>query len=142
MNRAVDIGPVETAAFKTQSGKVRVRLLFTIEQLEALLAVAREGGNGPPDDVSRSVTLCHAPESEQNRTDEEEGDDVRERARAARHSVDPPPERVFVIEGTKAWDAWMRHRSEQGIRGCPTTTHTVDGQRRQGWFFPSLFPAP
>ncbi len=44
--------------------------------------------------------------------------------------------RVFVIEGTPAWEAWRAV-----IAGWPPlVTREVGGETRQGAFFPSLFP--
>lgn len=52
-----------------------------------------------------------------------------------------PAEGVFVFKGTRAWDAWMQHRRRtRGIASAPTTLRTIDGRRREGWFFPTLFP--
>jgi hypothetical protein len=50
-------------------------------------------------------------------------------------------ERIFVIRGTPAWDAWMVERKRKtGIGSAPTTRHVVNGSMREGWFFPTLFP--
>lgn len=46
------------------------------------------------------------------------------------------PKRIPVIEGSKPWDAWIRH-------GHPRTLKTdikVDGRRDIGWYFPTLYP--
>lgn len=43
---------------------------------------------------------------------------------------------VFVIEHTRAMDAWEKHRG----RSAPRTTHTVNGKLCRGWWFPTLFP--
>lgn len=43
-------------------------------------------------------------------------------------------QRVFVIEGSRAWKAWLATRPQ----GFPTTV--VNGQR--GWHFPQCFPPP
>lgn len=49
--------------------------------------------------------------------------------------------RIFVIKGTRAWDAWMAERLRtRGMASAPTTRHVVDGRSREGWFFPTLFP--
>jgi hypothetical protein len=48
---------------------------------------------------------------------------------------------VFVYEGTPAWDAWVAQKKRE--RRAPwnlTTTATIDGKTRRGWYFPSLFP--
>jgi hypothetical protein len=51
-------------------------------------------------------------------------------------------ERIFVIAGTRAWDAWMAYRREvQRKPGCPTYRKHIEGVgHREGWDFPSLFP--
>lgn len=122
MKRAIDIGPVEAAAIKTGRGKVRLRLLFTQEQIAALLEEARREDDGdaePEEKVDRQTA-----------------------AKVAKQSVGAgPAERVFVIEGTKAWAAWMTYRRNvEGKPSCPTTSHIVEGRSRDGWWFPSLFP--
>jgi len=49
---------------------------------------------------------------------------------------------VFVIEGTRAWEAWLAHkRATTGRPFTLTTAHVVDGKSRRGWWFPSLFPS-
>jgi hypothetical protein len=50
-------------------------------------------------------------------------------------------QRIFVFEGWPAWIAWIDHRARTtGIRGLPTCWAVVDGQRRLGWWLPSLYP--
>lgn len=46
--------------------------------------------------------------------------------------------RVFVEEGSRAWDAWMAYRRAQGEGRCPTTSKP--GHAGLGWHFPSEFP--
>jgi hypothetical protein len=49
--------------------------------------------------------------------------------------------RIFVFEGSPAWIAWLDHRAgATGIRGLPTCWAVVDGQRRLGWWLPTLYP--
>lgn len=110
MKRAIDIGPVDAAATKTAGGKVRLRLLFTMEQLAALMEVA--GGEGEDDDTEAQAKPA-APE---------------------------PPKRVFVREGTPAWDAWTTHKRRTHPDWNLTVQHTDNGRRVTGWWFPSLFP--
>lgn len=52
------------------------------------------------------------------------------------------PQRVFVIEGSKAWDAWIAHRRANGVRPLlpPTGSSLVNGRSVRGWWFESLFP--
>lgn len=55
--------------------------------------------------------------------------------------VDPKGKQIFVILGTRAWDAWCkRKKAERGSEWNLTTTATVNGKVRRGWYFPSLFP--
>jgi hypothetical protein len=51
-------------------------------------------------------------------------------------------ERVFVIKGTRAWDAWMAYRRDvERKNGCNTYRQHIEGVgHREGWDFPSLFP--
>lgn len=52
-----------------------------------------------------------------------------------------PRKRVFVIEGTRAWEAQLDERQRRtGIRSSPVTTAIIDGKARRGWYFESLFP--
>jgi hypothetical protein len=53
----------------------------------------------------------------------------------ASKEIKPRQERVFVIVGTPAWDAWLKLRGS-----VPTSQHIVEGKMRTGWWFPSLFP--
>lgn len=139
MKRAVDIGPLDAAAIRTRGGKVRLRLHFTVEQLETMLRAAMEDEGSDDDaieaniaEVKRSVTQCNAPERE-SRTDQQDDDDARARA--------SPPARVFVIEGTRAWNAWISHRKRLGLLASPPVTmgHGEHAGKR-GWYFESLFP--
>ncbi len=49
---------------------------------------------------------------------------------------------IFVIEGTRAWDAWTREREQRtGRRGSyPVTNGIVNGKPKRGWYFKTLFP--
>lgn len=139
MARAVDIGPLDAAAIRTRGGKVRLRLHFTVEQLETMLRAAMMDGGADDDaieaniaEVKRSVTQCNAPERE-SRTDRQDEDD----ARAS------PPARVFVIEGTRAWNAWLAHRRRLGLlASAPVTVGHGEHAGKRGWYFDSLFPPP
>lgn len=146
MSRAVDLGPVDAAAIRTSGGKVRLRLLLTVEQLESMLLAARM--NDPPDEthMERNETQCNARE-EQNRIEDDEDDaQAPERVResvseAATRLTSPmaPAGRIpqaFVIKGTRAWDAWVA----QGHDPSLSVRREVKGQIRSGWHFPSLFP--
>jgi hypothetical protein len=64
----------------------------------------------------------------------------------------PPPEpqgavadreakQIFVFKGSRAWEAWCDHKLRTtGVRWTLTTWATIDGRRREGWYFPGLFP--
>jgi hypothetical protein len=48
---------------------------------------------------------------------------------------------IFVRCGTPAWDAWVRYKTrERRTAWTLTTTVRIDGERRTGWHFPTLFP--
>jgi hypothetical protein len=49
---------------------------------------------------------------------------------------------IFVYRGTPAWDAWMDHKkATTGIRPDDLTkTMVIDGQKRTGWWFPTMYP--
>lgn len=49
---------------------------------------------------------------------------------------------IFVYRGTPAWDAWMAHKkATTGIRPDDlTSTLVVDGEKRTGWWFPTMYP--
>lgn len=133
MKRAIDLGPVEAAAIKTAGGKIRLRLLLTADQLESMLIAAR--ADDPPDDGDAGVTQCDAPEK--TRAEDDDEDDARE----ALPRVPPTApvgrnEPVFVIEGTKAWSAWVAagHSPQLSVR------REHEGRVRTGWHFPNLFP--
>jgi hypothetical protein len=55
----------------------------------------------------------------------------------------PDAKQIFVYAGTRAYRAWSAHMARiNGLRSWSLTTRRVmvDGQYRDGWFFPSLFP--
>ena len=67
----------------------------------------------------------------------------------AQIKADAPAERrqrVFVIEGTRAWEAHMRVRAAAGLGRPPNYTYRGDDgtkphlRGKTGWFFASLFP--
>lgn len=139
MSRAIDLGMVEAAAIRTAGGKIRVRLLFTQDQLEAMLMAAR--ANDPPD-----ATDCNAmqrdatPDSDETRFEDDE-DDAGAHVRESVRPVPPtaPVGRVpprFVAQGTRAWDAWVQagHPPTLAVR------REVDGRVKTGWDFQTLFP--
>lgn len=48
---------------------------------------------------------------------------------------------IFVYQGTPAWDAWMAFKqATTGYRPTLTKTVVFDGEKRTGWWFPTLFP--
>jgi hypothetical protein len=145
MRRAFDLGPVDAAAIKTAGGKIRLRLLFTQDQLEAMLMQARS--LDPPDSDAdvRSVTQCDAPEKKEKRLEVDDEDDAREASRSPVPPTAPVGRRepVFVIEGTRAWKAWSEY--EKAVNGKPwelTVRREHEGRTQKGWHFPTLFPPP
>ena len=54
----------------------------------------------------------------------------------------PKAEQIFVYEGSRAFVAWSAHMARKNnLREWNLTCwKTVDGKRRSGWYFPSLFP--
>lgn len=49
--------------------------------------------------------------------------------------------RAFVIEGTRAWRAWIDYRRKRGqVASMPTCQGTGDHANKRGWWLPSLFP--
>ncbi|MBN8958567.1 MAG: helix-turn-helix domain-containing protein [Rhizobiales bacterium] len=48
---------------------------------------------------------------------------------------------IFVFKGTRAWDAWVAHKSrERRVTWNLSTRAVIDGKSREGWWFPTLFP--
>lgn len=48
---------------------------------------------------------------------------------------------IFVYMGTPAWEAWMANKlATTGGRWTLTKTMIIDGEKRTGWWFPTLFP--
>lgn len=113
--RAVDLGAVDVKAIRTKSGRVRISMTMSIEQLETLIAEARSDG----------VRAQSRPCAQRK----EEPSPMLTRA-------SDPAESVWVSEGTRAWKAWTDYRGKTG----PTTARVIDGKRHTGWYFPSLFP--
>lgn len=130
----ISIGGVDAAVSRTPSGKIRVRLNFTVEQLESMLAAAKAGADedvSTDDPMKRTVTQCNAPESEQRREERDDGGDPRAK----------PTTAVFVIEGTPAWNAWLNYTEiTTGRRSMPVVMVLVNGKMRDGWWKPTLFP--
>ncbi len=63
-----------------------------------------------------------------------------ERAAASMAAEEEKPKQVFVFEGSDAWNAWQRHLQAKRGRGTPTTTASIDGKTRRGWWFWTLYP--
>ena len=58
-------------------------------------------------------------------------------------SKSPVPGKVFVIEGTRAWEAWSQHHKRTRGIGWSLSTRGVDENAgKTGWYFPTLFPPP
>lgn len=53
--------------------------------------------------------------------------------------ADEPKPKVFVIQGTPAWDAWMQYRAKEG-KGKPPAVQSKENGYRTGWYFPTLYP--
>jgi len=55
-------------------------------------------------------------------------------------AVEAKPELVFVIEGTRAWDAWLAYR--RSISRPVNNSYRGEGEHRgkTGKHFPTLFP--
>jgi hypothetical protein len=143
MKRAIDLGLVEAAAIKTAGGKIRLRLLFTADQLESMLIAARSIDPPDGDANADAVTQCNAPERDEIRSEGDDEDDARE----AGQPIVPPTapvgrhDPVFVIEGTRAWKAWSEY--EKAVNGKPwklTVRREHQGRTQKGWHFPTLFP--
>lgn len=49
-----------------------------------------------------------------------------------------PGNRIFVFEGTRAYEAWAKIKARESGLGRWTLATTHDGRR--GWWFPTLFP--
>ncbi len=55
--------------------------------------------------------------------------------------IGPKAERIFVIEGTRAWKAQLAHRKRlTGMNSLSVTSAYINGKPRRGWYFTSLFP--
>jgi hypothetical protein len=55
--------------------------------------------------------------------------------------IDQKAKQIFVIEGTRAWKAWVAFKTREcGRRWNLVTSATVNGRIKRGWYFPSLFP--
>lgn len=96
---------------------------------------------GPGDsDGSHTLLDSEPPKTNLRQDDRLIGKDRRSyQARTPPPVVDEPKPKVFVIQGTPAWDAWMRHRAKEG-KGKSPTTHSKEHGYRTGWYFPTLFP--
>lgn len=143
MKRAIDLGPVEAAAIKTAGGKIRLRLLLTADQLESMLIAARSVDPPDGDADVRSVTQCNAPEKTQTRSESDDGGDAREADRPIVPPTAPVGRREpqFVIEGTRAWKAWLAYeKAVNGVTWTLTVRREHQGRVQSGWHFPTLFP--
>jgi len=102
---------------------------------------------GPPDIVGRSLDEP----SESNPSQEEESED--ERFAQPPRTYTPPPiepmgavidqkaKQIFVIEGTRAWKAWLVFKKREKGRSWNLVTSAKIGKvYKRGWYFPSLFP--
>ncbi len=142
MNRAFDLGPVEAAAIRTAGGKIRLRLLFTEDQLETMLIAAR--AHDPPGDATPRNAMQRDATADSDETRIEDDEDDAGASVGVRDSVQPVPPTApvgrsgpqFVARGTRAWDAWLKAGHNDSL--CVRREH--EGRVRTGWHFPSLFP--
>ncbi len=66
-------------------------------------------------------------------------------AKAIHEREQAKPAQYFVIEYSRAWDAWAAEMQRRtGLQSWHlTTVRTLsDGKKQRGWYFPSLFPPP
>lgn len=69
--------------------------------------------------------------------------DAERRALAAEEETRKANARVFVLEGSRAWNAWIEHRRKSGLIGSlPSCKGSGEHAGRRGWYLPSLFPPP
>lgn len=70
--------------------------------------------------------------------------DLERDAAAIRKKAEQENVRVFVIYGTRAWDAWIEHRKKTRKQsyGLPITNGFGEFVGKRGWYLPSLFPPP
>jgi hypothetical protein len=55
--------------------------------------------------------------------------------------ADREAKQIFVFEGSRAWKAWVDYKLRvERIRWTLVRVCMVNGARRSGWWFPSLFP--
>jgi hypothetical protein len=52
----------------------------------------------------------------------------------------PPGKPFFVLEGSRAGDAWLRHCRDHRLLTPFTMTRLVDGRPKRGFWMPTLFP--
>jgi hypothetical protein len=104
--------------------------------------------DGPSAIVGRAYN-AEPSESKPSKKEESPPFDPAERPR----SYEPPPiepmgavidqkaKQIFVIEGTRAWKAWVAFKTHECHRRWNLCTNaTIKGRIRRGWYFPSLFP--
>lgn len=117
----------------------------TAEQREYWLLIDRNpslpwswGAEGASDDETAvTVEQTEAPPIAVQKFDRSK--QAEKRAAAAKAVEDAKPTQVFVIEGTPAFDAWCRYKSEDLKRPWyMVSSHRVEG--RSGYWFPTLFP--
>jgi hypothetical protein len=110
----------------------------------------------PPGAVGPHAPACSRKDSEEPSKTKPEKSGADNRFAAPPRSYHAPPivpepqgathtqtnARLFVIKGSRAWDAWMDHRLRvEAKRSCPTYRKFIEGLgMRDGWDFPTLFP--
>lgn len=119
-------------------------------EVHAVPAAVSPGSYGPVE----STCMRKESSDEPSKTNPRKSDPPNRFAAKPRRYVPPPVEPdiqgdlhpdaskpIFVRCGTRAWDAWVAYkRRERRIAWTLTTTLTIDGERRTGWHFPTLFP--
>lgn len=117
-------------------------------------AVGKNASDLPKDSGGPTATVCRQEPSESEPSESLRTEESERRSVAMRPAQHDPtarkqdqarfkaaeqarkPKMVPVIEGTRAWAAWLQHGHKPGL----VSTIIVNGQPKRGWYFPSLFP--
>lgn len=110
--------------------------------------------NSAPFADTISATVCRPEPSESNHQNPESVTESERRPSAMRTALHDPrarqadqarlkaaeqarkPKMQAVVQGTRAWAAWLQH----GHNPALVTTVIHKGERARGWYFPTLFP--
>lgn len=96
---------------------------------------------GPLESLTKEQSYDHARVRNETKGFSKRKQDL-DRSQVKQEREQAKPARYFVIEGTRAWDAWvaeMRRRTRLSSWHL-TAWGTHEGKQRRGWYFPSLFP--